>query len=507
MTAQPDRHSAAYGLHDVTRRFGAVTAVDHVSLYLARGEIHALLGENGAGKSTLMQILFGLYQPDSGSVIMDGAPVRLASPQVAFRHGIGMVHQEFMLVDTLTVAQNVILGLKDEGLFPNMRRVRARVRELATAHGLEVDPDSMVGDLSIGMRQRVEILKLLYRSCRLLILDEPTAVLTGAETAHLLRLLGQLRAQGCTVLLVTHKLAEILEVADRITVIRKGRIIQTVQKGNLVAADLARMMIGREGGPAAPPARQGAMPAGEGVLSVRGGRIHAESPPIGLDIHGGEIVGIAGADGNGQTELAEHIAGIAARWVVPGQIHLAGQAMTGLGIAARRALGLRYIPADRARDGSIAAATLLENAVLGAPMAEDGLWWNLPARRARTGAIMAAGHVVPPDMDLQAGNLSGGNLQKLIVAREARDGPRCMIAVYPTRGLDIGAVEEIWALLRQLRDAGCAIMLISADLDEIMALSDRVAVLYRGSLSSPVRATELGMDDVAAMMSGTGGAA
>ncbi|MDT8872042.1 ATP-binding cassette domain-containing protein [Komagataeibacter rhaeticus] len=242
-------------------------------------------------------------QPDSGSVIMDGAPVRLASPQVAFRHGIGMVHQEFMLVDTLTVAQNVILGLKDEGLFPNMRRVRARVRELATAHGLEVDPDSMVGDLSIGMRQRVEILKLLYRSCRLLILDEPTAVLTGAETAHLLRLLVQLRAQGCTVLLVTHKLAEILEVADRITVIRKGRIIQTVQKGNLVAADLARMMIGREGGPAAPPARQGAMPAGKACCRCGAGVSMPKARPSGWTSTGARSWALRGRMATGRRNL------------------------------------------------------------------------------------------------------------------------------------------------------------------------------------------------------------
>ena len=506
MTRKPDQHTAAYGLHDVTRRFGRVTAVDHVSLYLARGEVHALLGENGAGKSTLMQILFGLYQPDSGSVIIDGAPVRLVSPQVAFRHGIGMVHQEFMLVDTLTVAQNVVLGLTDEGLFPDMRKVRARVRELAAAHGLEVDPDSMVADLPIGMRQRVEILKLLYRSCRLLILDEPTAVLTGAETAHLLRLLDGLRAQGCTVLLVTHKLAEIIEIADRITVIRKGHIIQTLEKGNLATADLARMMIGHQSGPQVPPATP-APPTGKVALSLQGGRIHAESPPVRLDIHQGEIVGIAGADGNGQTELAEHIAGLGGRWAEAGKIHIAGQAVDGMNIAARRALGLRYIPADRGREGSIAAATLLENAVLGAPAAEGGPWWNLPDRRARTQAIMTAGHVVPPDMDLQAGNLSGGNLQKLIVAREAHDGPVCMVAVYPTRGLDIGAVAEIWAMLRQLRDAGCAIVLVSADLDEIMALSDRVAVLYRGGLSAPVPTHAVSMDDVAAMISGTGDAA
>lgn len=490
-----------YALDHVSKTFGEVVALDDVSLEVRRGEIHVLLGENGAGKSSLMQVLYGLYRPDAGCVRIDSVAHAFESSADAQACGIGMVHQEFMLVPTLSVIENILLG-RDEGRgpfrqFPDWSAARRRIEALGAAHGLRLDCAARIETLPIGVRQRVEIMKLLYGKADLLILDEPTAVLAPDEIAGLFALLRQLRDAGHAVLLVTHKLAEIMQLADRVSVMRRGRIIETRARGTYDLGALSRLMMGDA---PALPIRSRIAPAAERLL-VRGLRLPGNRIGVTFSVRAGEIFGIAGVDGNGQTELADAIAGL-----MPAPcdaLVLDGHSIAGLSVAHRRAAGVAYVPADRGHVGSIGAATLEETAELGRRARGFLLWPD--ALRARARAILEAGHVVPADPALRTASLSGGNRQKLIVAREVSGRPTVLIAVYPTRGVDVAAAAAIWSEIDALRLEGAAVVLISSDLDEIFDRADQIAVLSAGRLTPAVARDEADLGELAHAMAGVHG--
>jgi len=476
-------------LREVTKTFGSVVANDRVSLDVRRGEVLGLLGENGAGKSTLMKVLYGLYRADSGELRVDGEPVSITSPRDAVRLGIGMVHQHFLLVPPLTVAENVVLGAEPGGLALDRRGAERRVAELAERYGLAVDPRARVDDLSVGVQQRVEILKALYRDARILVLDEPTAVLTPQEAHDLFSTLRTFVDQGLSVILITHKLGELLAVADRVTVIRDGRVVDTVPASGTSEARLAQLMVGREvvlrvhkpavtPGPVRLEARDLRVAGVGGREAVRG---------VSLAVHGGEILAVAGVDGNGQVELAEALAGT--RLPSSGAVEMDGSDVTRLDAAARRGRGLAYIPEDRSSKGLVADFSVADNLVLKsfdeAPFARRG-WLQRPQIRRHAAERVAAFDVRPRDVDARAGSLSGGNQQKAIVARELGGDPGVVIAAQPTRGVDVGAIEFIHARLLEQRAAGSAILLLSLELDEVRALADRIVVIAAGAIVGEV---------------------
>ncbi len=476
-------------MRGISKRFGGVAANADVSLEVAAGEIHALLGENGAGKTTLMNVLYGIYQRDAGTISWQGREVRIGSPRQAIAMGIGMVHQHFMLVPTLTVAQNVMLGLEPPGHpFPDRRRVEAAVGALARRHGLEVDPGARVGELSVGEQQRVEILKLLQREARLLVLDEPTAVLTPREVERLFEVLRRLRASGHGVILITHRIPEVLAVADRITVLRGGRVAASLRTAETGAEELSRQMIGR---PLVRPPRAGrpARAAGPG-LELEGLRAWDRGVEklagVSLSIAPGEIVGVAGVDGNGQKELAECLLGV--RRAAAGAVRLRGEPLDRLGTGARRRKGLAFVSDDRHHDGLILGMDLSENYLLG--FLEDrrfvrrGLL-DLSRTVRDTAAAIARFGIAAPGPRAATRLLSGGNQQKLVLARELAGEPLALVAFQPSRGLDLGAAEFVGERLLERRAAGCAILLISADLEELLWLSDRLTVMVRGTLTEP----------------------
>ncbi|MBI5294125.1 MAG: ABC transporter ATP-binding protein [Chloroflexi bacterium] len=471
-------------MRGITKRFPGVLASDHVDFDVQSGEVHALLGENGAGKSTLMKILYGMYRPDEGQVLLNGQPVTIASPNDSINLGIGMIHQHFMLVPTLTVAENVALGLpSSRGLLTDLDRVSKRILELAAIYGLKIDPDAYVWQLSVGQQQRVEIIKALYRGAALLILDEPTAVLTPQEVDELFVIMHQMVKDGHSLIFISHKLHEVVEISNRVTVLRDGRKIGTRPTSEITKQDLANWMVGREvsfapdrgnvecGGPRL-QLKNVSCGSDRGTPGLRG---------VSLDVCSGEILGIAGVSGNGQRELAEVISGL--RKSTDGQVILEGQEITGLSPAEITDRMLSYIPEERMRDGMIKDFSIAENMILREhekkPYSRSG-FLNLGEISRHADELIAQFHVKTPSRDTMAKNLSGGNIQKVVLAREIFRTPRAIIAAQPTRGLDIGATEYVRDQLLEQRRKGVAVMLISEDLDEILALSDRIAVLYEG---------------------------
>lgn len=493
-------------LHSITKVFPGVRANDDVSLSLERGEILALLGENGAGKSTLMNVVYGLLTPDSGEILVDGRQVRMRSPRDAIARGIGMVHQHFMLVEPLTVTENIILGHEPErfGII-DIRTARAKVTELSARYGLRVDPDARVSGLSVGMQQRVEILKALYQGARILILDEPTAVLTPQEVRELFGVVRSLVDEGLSVVLITHKLAEVLQSADRIVVMRDGRVVGETTPSATSQVGLARMMVGRdvvfrlERKPAHP---------GEPVLTVTDLVVYDERrleslKGVSLTVRKGEIVGIAGVDGNGQRELVEAIVGL--RRPHSGRVELKGKDITHASPSQSIAAGVSHVPEDRHRRGLVLELDLAENLVLGdhgrPPYARAGVIQSRLVHETARKRIEDY-DVRTPSETIAAGNLSGGNQQKLVLARELGRDPDLLVAAQPTRGLDVGAIEFVHRQILSERDRGKAVLLISMELEEIMSMSDRILVMYGGRIVAEFSAGEADEERLGYYMTG-----
>ncbi len=495
----------AFEMRHITKRFPGVLANDDVTFSANKGEVHALLGENGAGKSTLMNILCGLYQPDAGEILIDGRVVDFHSPRDAIKAGVGMVHQHFMLVQSQSVAENVILGMNDVPFILDMQAIEDEVARIGEQFGLPVDPRAKIWQLSVGEQQRVEIIKLLYRGANILILDEPTAVLTPQETEVFFQTLREMTATGKTIVLISHKLDEVLSIADRITVLRGGRSVATVTNEGLTKPQLASLMVGREVlfRIDKPPAAAGEVRLtldnvtalnDKGIEALRG---------LSLQVRSGEIVGIAGVAGNGQRELTETISGL--RPTTGGRIDISSKEVTNAPPLVMIDSGIAYVPEDRSATGSAPNLSITENLALKNYRAEHlGGRWLLSRRamRQQAEALIKRFNIATPSPETPARLLSGGNLQKVILAREIAQHPLVIVASHPTRGLDVGATENVRKILVQERNNGAAILLISEDLDEIFALADRIAVIYEGRIVGEVPTEEATVDEIGLMMGG-----
>jgi len=496
-------------LSGITKTFGSLVADDHVDLTVEPGEIHALLGENGAGKTTLMNVLFGLMHPDSGEIMLDGEIVHFADPGAAVRHGIGMVHQHFMLVPVFSVAENVALGFEPTRRFGLLDRRKARDEILRISHefGLEVEPEAIVEELPVGVQQRVEILKALSRDAHLLILDEPTSVLTPQETEGLFEIMRSLAASGRSILFITHKLKEVLAIADRITVMRLGAVIGTTTPQTTTESELASMMVGRtvELVVQKEPARPGDVVLAVEDLTVVDPRGLTVVDHISFDVHAGEILAIAGVQGNGQTEIEEALCGLIE--AAEGRVTLLGRDITRATPKARLRAGIAHVPEDRVRDGLVVSMTIADNLILDvfdvAPHARFG------ARNL--GEVKRSGEEKLADFDIRASStdmlvstLSGGNQQKVIVARELSRSTTLLVAAQPTRGLDVGSIEYVHKRIVEERDRGTAVVIISSELDEVLALGDRIAVVYRGRIMETVDPT-VGREKIGLLMAGITG--
>ena len=473
-------------MRDIRKEFPGVVANDGVSFDVRRGEVHALLGENGAGKSTLMNILYGLYRPDGGEIRLNGTPVTFSSAREAIRAGIGMVHQHFMLIPVMTVAENIVLGIEPhKGPLMDERGAENRVRELSGQFGLAVDPTALVRDITVGQQQRVEILKALFRDADLLILDEPTAVLTPQEAKELFEIVRSLQADGMSIIFISHKLNEVLEIADRITVLRRGKTIETVPRAGATEESLAQAMVGRE---VLLRVEKEAHEPGEVLLEVRDLHVRDDRGiekvrGVSFDIRAGEIVGIAGVDGNGQTELIDALTGL--QKIDSGSVTVAGKRLERA--TPRKALdaGIGHIPEDRQRRGLVLEFSIAENIALHdyAKPPDAKLGWIFPSRMVeRAKRLIQDFDVRGGGPQTPAGGLSGGNQQKLVAAREIDRDPSVLIAAQPTRGLDVGAIEYLHRRLVTERDEGRAILLISLELEEVLSLSDRILVIYEGEI-------------------------
>ncbi len=497
-------------LRGITKTFPGVRANYDIDISVRRGTVHAIVGENGAGKSTLMKTLYGMHRPDSGTIEIDGQAVTLRSPSDAIARGVGMVHQHFQLADNFTVLENVILGDEptSSGVI-RMAEARERIEKIGADYRLSVDPDALVEDIGVGDRQRVEIIKVLYRGCRTLILDEPTAVLVPHEVEQLFSALAELKSQGLTVIFISHKLDEVLAVADEITVIRGGTTVRTVRPSEVTARGLAELMVGSE--LPSPETRESTV-TDITVLDVEGLTLASDTgrlllDDIALTIHSGEVLGIAGVEGNGQAELVETIMGM--HDPVAGRVRLGDEDITSWTTRARREAGMAYIPEDRSRHGLLLEASLWENRVLGHQTEKPNARGQLIDRkgaRADTQRIVEEYDVRTPSIDVMASALSGGNQQKLIVGREMSGNPRVLIAAHPTRGVDVGAQAAIWDEIRRARTAGLGVLLISADLDELIGLSDSIKVLLRGRLVGDADPRTVTPEQLGSAMTGAGGA-
>jgi simple sugar transport system ATP-binding protein len=495
-------------LREITKRFGDVLANDHVNILVEPGTIHAIVGENGAGKSTAMRIAYGFYTADSGEIMVEGKPRNIQTPHDAIRLGIGMVHQHFMLVDTMTVAENIVLGAEPGSAASiDLKKAAAEIRQLSDEFRLAVDPNALVQDLSVGQQQRVELLKALYRHARLLILDEPTAVLTPQEVEEFFAILRRMREQGKTVVIITHKLSEVLAISDDVTVMRDGRVVGRVKTKDTNAAELARMMVGRDVllRVEKPDAKPGAVVLGVKNLSVNAGGERGVRE-VSFDVRAGEIVGIAGVEGNGQTELIEALAGLVPPSHLGGAVEFDGRDITRANARERYELGIAHVPEDRHRRGLLLDFDLAENSILGVqyrkPAVSVGPLLDLGGIRNRALEIIRDFDVRPANPDLPARALSGGNQQKLIIGREFELRPKLLLVSQPTRGVDIGAIEFIHRKLVELRDEGCAILLVSAELEEVTSLSDRLLVIYHGRIVGEVDPKTTSQEEIGLMMTG-----
>lgn len=494
-------------LRGITKRFPGVLANDHIDLTLQQGEIHALLGENGAGKTTLMNILYGLYQPDEGDIIVRGQKILVHSPSDAISVGIGMVHQHFMLVPVFTVTDNVMLGAEDllPGGFLDRKKTTGRIKKISEKYRLEVDPSTYIKDLPVGVQQRVEIIKLLFREAEILIFDEPTAVLTPQEVDELFKIMRSLTEQGKSIIFITHKLREVLEVADQITVIRRGKVIGTVEPAEADQNMLASMMVGRD---VQLELERSPLKAGEVVLEVDDLTMADERHQIAVenvtfDVRAGEILGIAGVQGNGQTELIEAVTGL--KNPLAGRIKMLGEDVTLASPRVVTELGSAHIPEDRQRDGLVLAFPVMDNLILCQyyldPFARKNVI-NWQKALEVSNELIEKFDIRTPNAMTEVGSLSGGNQQKVIVARELSRPIKLLVASQPTRGLDVGSIEYIHRQILKRRDEGVAILLASTELDEILQLSDRIAVMYRGRIIAVVPSREATKEYIGLLMAG-----
>ncbi len=493
-------------MQGITKRFPGVLANDHIDLEVQAGQVHALLGENGAGKTTLMNILSGLYRADEGEIYIRGRRTHFQSPRDAIELGIGMVHQHFMLVEPQTVAENVILGLKTPRFFLDMARIERRIAEFSQQYGLQVDPRARIWQLSVGEQQRVEILKMLYRGVDILIMDEPTAVLTPQEVEELFTTLRRMADEGKAIIFISHKLDEVMAISDEVTVLRSGRVVATVEASQTTKEELARMMVGRE---VLFRVEKKPVEPGGVVLEVRNLQaLNDKGLPalkgVSFTIRQGEILGIAGVAGNGQRELAEVVTGL--RKATGGCVLIAGCDLTNC--SPRRVIReqVSHVPEDRLGMGLVPNLAVSDNVILKSyrdPPIAKGLFLNRQFIKRFATRLIEAFNIVTPSPDTPVKLLSGGNLQRTILAREISVGPRLMVAVHPTRGLDVGATESVRNLLLKQREEGAAILLISEDLDELLTLSDRIAVMYEGRIMGIVDAEEADVEEIGLMMAGT----
>ncbi|MCJ7701389.1 MAG: ABC transporter ATP-binding protein [Anaerolineales bacterium] len=499
--------AVALEVRNITKRFPGVLANDHVNFTLKKGEIHALLGENGAGKSTLMNVIYGLYSADEGEFFLDGKQAEIRNPHDAIDAGVGMVHQHFMLVPVFSVVENIILGSEvTKGVSLDIRTARRKIRKLSQDYGLEVDPDAIVEDLPVGIQQRVEIIKALYRQASILVLDEPTAVLTPQEAEDLFRIMRELTDRGVSIIFITHKLKEVLAVSDRITVMRRGQVVGTTTPGETDEQGLAEMMVGREvileviKSPAKPQ---------DVVLEVRGLTALDERDVevvknVSLEVIAGEILGIAGVQGNGQTELVEILTGL--RSVSSGSFKLNGEVMPFDNPRRLTESGISHIPEDRQKHGLVLPYSIADNLVLCTyykPPFANGIQRNEEAIIQNAEKLVEQFDVRTPGALVPAGNLSGGNQQKVIVARELSRPVKLLIANQPTRGLDVGSIEYIHSQIILMRDQGAAVLLISAELDEIRSLADRISIIYHGEIVATVDTDQVTKSDLGLLMAGS----
>lgn len=493
-------------VRDITKRFPGVLANDKVSINLQKGEIHALLGENGAGKSTLMSIIYGLYNADSGEVFVNGKPTHIREPRDAIALGIGMVHQHFQLIGPFTVVENVMLGNEiSVGPMLDRRAAERRVRQLSEQYGLEVDPRMHIQDLPVGAQQRVEILKALFRNADILILDEPTAVLTPQETEGLFQIMRSLVERGVSIIFITHKLKEVLAICDRITVMHLGKVVGTVEPKDATEALLAEMMVGRKVilQVEKEPARPGEPVLGVRNLNVLDSRLLPAVRDVSFEVHAGEILGIAGVQGNGQTELVEAITGL--REVKSGSISIEGVNVTHKSPRTIIELGVAHIPEDRNKDGLVGPFALMDNLILNTyylPPFAHGIVMDEGQERRNAEELMAKFDIRAPNINVTTSSLSGGNQQKAIVAREFSRPIKLLVAAQPTRGLDVGSIEFIHNQIVHKRDEGAAVLLVSAELDEIMSLSDRIAVMYAGRIVGVMPADKADRQTLGLLMAG-----